>query len=130
MRLTGRSRSRRPRLTKAVRGTAVIRVVAVPSSREIPRLLAPVVVAAPSRVLRAARLSCPLVPHSPLMPEPTLSSRSMRIAPATAKHLPAIRAAYADARAIQRSQGAEVWLEFPDAAILAEINAGHLFRVL
>lgn len=54
----------------------------------------------------------------------------MRIASATAEHLPAIRAAYADARAIQRAAGGEVWLEFLDAAILAEINAGHLFRVL
>lgn len=54
----------------------------------------------------------------------------MRIEPATAEHLPSIRAAYADARAIQQAQGGEVWLEFPDAAILAEIAAGHLFRVL
>ena len=54
----------------------------------------------------------------------------MRIVPATAEHLPAIRAAYADARNIQRAQGGEVWLEFPDAAILAEISAGHLLRVL
>ena len=54
----------------------------------------------------------------------------MRIVPATPEHLPAIRGAYADARAIQQAQGGEVWLPFPDVAILAEIEAGHLFRVL
>jgi ribosomal protein S18 acetylase RimI-like enzyme len=54
----------------------------------------------------------------------------MRVEPAAPDHLPAIRAAYADARAIQREQGGEIWPEFPDGAILAETEAGCLLRVL
>jgi ribosomal protein S18 acetylase RimI-like enzyme len=41
-----------------------------------------------------------------------------------------VRAAYADARAIQRDQGATLWPEFADASILAEVEAGRLFRVM
>ena len=41
-----------------------------------------------------------------------------------------MRAAYADARAIQRDQGATLWPEFADASILAEVEAGRLFRVM
>jgi ribosomal protein S18 acetylase RimI-like enzyme len=54
----------------------------------------------------------------------------MRVEPATPADLPAVRAAYADARAIQRAQHAVVWPEFGDAAILAEIAAGQLFRLV
>jgi ribosomal protein S18 acetylase RimI-like enzyme len=53
-----------------------------------------------------------------------------RVESAHPEHLSAIRAAYTDARALQREQGAPLWPEFTDAAILAEIEAGHLFRVL
>jgi GNAT superfamily N-acetyltransferase len=53
----------------------------------------------------------------------------MRVEPATAGDLPAARAAYADARAIQREQGAILWPEFTDASILAEVAAGRLLRV-
>jgi ribosomal protein S18 acetylase RimI-like enzyme len=54
----------------------------------------------------------------------------MRIEPATAADLEAIRAAYADGRAIQREQRSPEWPEFSDAAIIAEIEAGHLFRIM
>lgn len=49
---------------------------------------------------------------------------------ATPEHLSVIRTVYADARAIQRAQDGACWPEFPDAAILAEVAAGHLYRVL
>jgi ribosomal protein S18 acetylase RimI-like enzyme len=55
---------------------------------------------------------------------------SMQIQPATSADLPAIRAAYAHGRAMQRESGSELWPEFPDTAILAEINSGGLLRVL
>jgi ribosomal protein S18 acetylase RimI-like enzyme len=54
----------------------------------------------------------------------------MKIERATAVDLPSIRAAYDDGRAIQRGQGAPVWPQFADAAILDEIDAGRLYRVL
>ncbi|HEX6534342.1 MAG TPA: GNAT family N-acetyltransferase [Gemmatimonadaceae bacterium] len=54
----------------------------------------------------------------------------MRVDPATVADLPAIRAAYAHARLIQRDQGAILWPEFPDEAIVAEVEAGRLFRVM
>jgi GNAT superfamily N-acetyltransferase len=54
----------------------------------------------------------------------------MRVEPATAEDLPAVRVAYADARAIQRAQGGTLWPEFPDASILTEIAAHRLFRVM
>jgi ribosomal protein S18 acetylase RimI-like enzyme len=54
----------------------------------------------------------------------------MRVEPATPADLPAIRAAYAHGRAMQRESGSELWPEFPDAAILAEISAGALLRVM
>lgn len=54
----------------------------------------------------------------------------MRVEPATPAELSAVRAVYADARMLQREQGAEVWPEFTDAAILGEMEAGHLFRVV
>lgn len=54
----------------------------------------------------------------------------MRVEPATTSDLPAIRAAYADARTIQREQGAILWPEFPDEAIAEEIEAGRLLRVM
>jgi ribosomal protein S18 acetylase RimI-like enzyme len=54
----------------------------------------------------------------------------MRVEPATPDDLPAVREACADARTIQRQQGSVIWPEFTDAAILLEIEAGHLLRVL
>lgn len=53
----------------------------------------------------------------------------MRVEPAAAFDLPDIRAAYADARAIQREQRAILWPEFSDESILAEIESGRLFFV-
>ncbi|HSA54605.1 MAG TPA: GNAT family N-acetyltransferase [Gemmatimonadaceae bacterium] len=53
----------------------------------------------------------------------------MRVEPAAPADLPAIHAAYADGRAIQREQGSSVWPEFSDSAILNEIAAGHLFCI-
>jgi ribosomal protein S18 acetylase RimI-like enzyme len=54
----------------------------------------------------------------------------MRVEPARPDHLPAVQAAYDDARTIQRAQGGVLWPEFSDAAVLAEIDRGHLLRVL
>jgi ribosomal protein S18 acetylase RimI-like enzyme len=54
----------------------------------------------------------------------------MQIEPATAADLSDIRAAYAHARATQREQGSSVWPEFTDTAILAEIAAEALYRVV
>lgn len=54
----------------------------------------------------------------------------LRVEPARPEHLSAIRAAYADARVLQREQAAPLWPEFTVEAILAEITAEHLFRVL
>jgi len=54
----------------------------------------------------------------------------MRIEPATPGDLADIRAAYEHGRVTQREQGSIVWPEFTDAAILSEITAQHLFRVV
>ncbi len=54
----------------------------------------------------------------------------MHVENATRHDLPAVRAAYAHARAIQGEQGAILWPEFTDAAILAEIDSGRLLRVM
>ena len=54
----------------------------------------------------------------------------MRIEPATADDIPEIRAAYANGRDTQRRVGSPIWPEFTDDAILAEISAGRLFRVI
>jgi len=54
----------------------------------------------------------------------------MRVEPATPADLSAVRAAYADGRATQRQRGSVVWPEFTDAAILNEVAAGRLFRVV
>lgn len=53
----------------------------------------------------------------------------MHAEPATPAHLPEIRAAYADARALQAVNRAFQWPEFTDRSILDEIDAGRLFRV-
>lgn len=60
----------------------------------------------------------------------SIPQSQMRVEPATADDLPAIRSAYADARRIQQEQAAILWPEFSDASILAEIAAVRLFRVL
>ncbi|GJG86261.1 hypothetical protein tb265_14420 [Gemmatimonadetes bacterium T265] len=54
----------------------------------------------------------------------------MRVEPARPADLPAVQAAYAAARALQRARGAAVWPDFPDAGVLAEVGAGRLLRVL
>ena len=55
---------------------------------------------------------------------------NVRVEPATPADLSAIRAAYADGRATQRQQGSAVWPEFTDPAILSEVEAGRLLRVV
>ncbi len=54
----------------------------------------------------------------------------MRVEPATPADLTAVRAAYANGRTLQRDQRSIVWPEFSDAFLLAEIDAGRLFRVV
>lgn len=54
----------------------------------------------------------------------------MRVQPATPDDLPAVHAAYADARAIQRAQGSPLWGEFSDSLLRAEIADGRLLRVM
>ena len=54
----------------------------------------------------------------------------MNIVPAVPGDLDEARAAYAHGRRIQRDQGTLGWPEFSDAAIIAEINEGRLFRVM
>ena len=54
----------------------------------------------------------------------------MHAEPATPAHLPEIRAAYADARALQAANRAFQWPEFSDRSILGEMEEGRLFRVL
>jgi glyoxylase-like metal-dependent hydrolase (beta-lactamase superfamily II) len=54
----------------------------------------------------------------------------MRIEPAAPSDLAEIRAAYEQGRATQREQGSTGWPQFTDAAILGEIDAGRLFRLV
>jgi GNAT superfamily N-acetyltransferase len=54
----------------------------------------------------------------------------MRVEPAPPRDLAAIRAAYAEGRRRQREQRSVVWPEFTDEAILGEIAAGRLYRVI
>lgn len=54
----------------------------------------------------------------------------MRVEAATRNDLGDVRAAYAAAREIQRQQGGIQWPPFPDASILAEVDRGHLLRVM
>jgi GNAT superfamily N-acetyltransferase len=54
----------------------------------------------------------------------------MRVESATLSDLPAVRSVYADAREIQREQGAILWEEFPPQLTIAEIETGRLFRVM
>lgn len=54
----------------------------------------------------------------------------MRVEPLGPDQLPTVRAAYADAQAIQREHGSPIWPTFSDALILAELEAGLVFRVL
>jgi GNAT superfamily N-acetyltransferase len=53
----------------------------------------------------------------------------LRIEAATPGDLGDVKDAYAHGRRIQRDQGTLGWPEFTDAAILAEINDGRLFKV-
>lgn len=55
---------------------------------------------------------------------------ALRVEPLEREHVSLVQGAYADARMLQREQGAPIWPEFPDSAILAELREGHLFRVL
>lgn len=61
---------------------------------------------------------------------PALAFRTMRVEPATPADLPAIHAAYEDARAIQRAQHSPLWADFTDEMVLAEIADGRLLRVM
>jgi ribosomal protein S18 acetylase RimI-like enzyme len=54
----------------------------------------------------------------------------VRIEPATPDDLADVRAAYEHGRTTQRDQGSIVWPEFSDAAILGEIEARQLFRIV
>jgi ribosomal protein S18 acetylase RimI-like enzyme len=54
----------------------------------------------------------------------------MQVEPATAADLAAVQAAYAEGRRLQRAEGSVVWPEFADSAILDEISAGRLLRVM
>lgn len=54
----------------------------------------------------------------------------MRIEPATSNDLAEIRAAYEHGRTTQRAQGSTQWPDFSDSSILAEIDAGQLYRVI
>jgi ribosomal protein S18 acetylase RimI-like enzyme len=54
----------------------------------------------------------------------------MQVEPARPADLADVRAAYEHARVTQRAAGSDVWPDFPDAAILAEIGAGFLFRIV
>jgi ribosomal protein S18 acetylase RimI-like enzyme len=54
----------------------------------------------------------------------------MHVVPATPADLSEVRAAYADARALQAAHLAFQWPEFPDSWILDQMVAGLLFRVL
>ena len=54
----------------------------------------------------------------------------LRVEPARIHDMPAIHAAYAEGRAIQRARGvANPWPDFTDAALLTEIAAGRLHCV-
>ncbi len=64
------------------------------------------------------------------MIENPIRSQRMRIELATLSDLPAIRAVYADAREIQRAQGATLWDEFPRELTITEIETGRLFRLM
>lgn len=54
----------------------------------------------------------------------------MRVEPATPEDLPAVRAAYDDARAIQRGQRSPLWAELTDDFLLAEMAEERLLRVM
>lgn len=54
----------------------------------------------------------------------------MQIEPATPADLADIRAVYAHGRDVQRAQHSIVWPEFTDSTILAEVDAGNLFRIV
>jgi ribosomal protein S18 acetylase RimI-like enzyme len=54
----------------------------------------------------------------------------MQIESARPVDLPAVRAAYAYAREIQKARGATLWPEFSDVAILREMRHGCLLRVV
>ena len=54
----------------------------------------------------------------------------MKVEQATPADLAVVRSCYADGRAVQRKTSSPLWPEFTDAAILAEINSGALYRVV
>jgi ribosomal protein S18 acetylase RimI-like enzyme len=59
-----------------------------------------------------------------------VSTAVLRIEPAAAADLSAVHAAYEHGRRRQRAQGSVVWPDFADTAVLEEIEAGRLLRVL
>lgn len=54
----------------------------------------------------------------------------MRVEAAPSADLAGIRDAYTRGRIRQREQGSPLWPEFPDSAILGEIDSGSLYRVV
>jgi hypothetical protein len=54
----------------------------------------------------------------------------MQVDLATVTELTAVQAAYAEGRRLQRAEGSVVWPEFADSAILDEMTAGRLLRVV
>jgi ribosomal protein S18 acetylase RimI-like enzyme len=54
----------------------------------------------------------------------------MQVDIATVTELTAVQAAYAEGRRLQRAEGSVVWPEFADSAILDEMTAGRLLRVV
>ena len=65
-----------------------------------------------------------------MFPDPSMKHTLMQVQPAAPADLHAIRAAYDAGRKMQREQRSVVWPEFTDNAILAEIEAGRLLRVM
>ena len=54
----------------------------------------------------------------------------MQIELADRTDLAAIKAVYADARALQQERGAPGWPEFSDDFVIAELDAGRVYRVM
>lgn len=65
-----------------------------------------------------------------LFPDPRMKHTRMQVQPTTPADLHAIRAAYDAGRKTQREQHSVVWPEFTNDAILAEIEAAQLLRVV
>jgi ribosomal protein S18 acetylase RimI-like enzyme len=62
--------------------------------------------------------------------EAAIGPDAMRVEPTTSADLRTVQEAYAEGRRVQREQESTVWPDFPDAAILGEIAAGRVMRVV